>query len=504
MIKLNFSNKMLMKILFGFIIFFILTIYVLNIFSTEFIDKHVSLEKFTTHLDERISVLIEDYNIPGLNIAIVQKGETVWSKAYGYADLEQGRRMTLDTHCRVESISKSVTAWGVMKLVDEGKIDLDKPIIQYIKNWEFPESEFSKQKITSRLLLSHSAGMPLGPIGIIYSTEEDKPSLREYLSQEATIEQPPGQEFYYSNIGFDLLELLIEEVTGRDFAEYMENEVLTPLGMINSSFIWDKQWDPPVPNGYDIKGNPIPVYLYPDKAAGGLFSTVEDIATFIAAGMTNFNSTEEKVLNIQSISQLYKPMVEISGYYKLVFDSYGLGHFIEDLSNGNKAISHGGQGTGWMTHFHSVPQTGDGIVILTNSQRSWPVFAYILGDWAQWIGLSSVGMEKIILGRKILCFLIIFLLLILSWQAYQLVKSIISGNRRFAPFLKESRFLRLVQFGLFIILLSGFWWAIQQDYLFVSSVFPIVSTWLGFLLLLSVVILLFLILFPLTKDTLPN
>jgi len=502
MIALNISNKMLMKILFGFIIFFILTISVSNIFSSEFIDKHVSLEKFTTYLDERIAVLMEDYHIPGLNIALVQKGETVWSKAYGYADLEQGRRMTLDTYCRVESISKSVTAWGVMRLVEEGKIELDIPVIQYFKNWEFPESEFEEQKITPRLLLSHTAGMPLGPIGTIYSPEEETPSLKKYLSQEAKIEQPPGQAFYYSNIGFDLLELLIEEVTGRSYAEYMKNEVLTPLGMNNSSFIWDKKWDPPVPNGYDIKGNSIPVYLYPDKAAGGLFSTVEDIAAFIAAGMTNFTSTGEKVLNIQSISQLYTPMTKITGYYKLVFDSYGLGHFIEDLSNGHTAISHGGQGTGWMTHFHSVPQTGDGIVILTNSQRSWPVFAYILEDWAQWIGVSSVGMEKIILGRTILCFLIIFLLLILSWQAYQLVKSIISGKRRFAPFLKESRFLRLVQFGLFIILLSGFWWAIQQDYLFISSVFPIVSTWLGFLLLLSVINLLLLVLFPYIKDTL--
>lgn len=115
--------------------------------------------------------------------------------------------------------------------------------------------------------------MPLGPIGIIYSPEEDKPDLKEYLSREAILRQQPGQTFFYSNIGFDLLELLIEEVTGRSYAKYMENEVLIPLGIINSSFIWDKEWDPPVPNGYDLKGNSIPVYLYPDKTAGGLFST---------------------------------------------------------------------------------------------------------------------------------------------------------------------------------------------------------------------------------------
>ena len=253
MFKLILSKKILIQILVGFIIFFIVLISVSNIFSAKYIEKYASLEQFTTYLDERIAVLMEDYHIPGLNIALVQKGKAVWSNAYGYADLEQGRRMTLDTYCRVESISKSVTAWGVMRLVDEGKIELDIPIIQYMNNWQFPESEFEEQKITPRLLLSHTAGMPLGPIGTIYSPEEETPSLKKYLSLEAMIEQPPGQAFYYSNIGFNLLELLIEEVTGRSYADYMENEVLTPLGMINSSFMWDKEWDPPVPNGYDIR-----------------------------------------------------------------------------------------------------------------------------------------------------------------------------------------------------------------------------------------------------------
>lgn len=494
-VSLNFINRLWIKILVVLIISFVV-ISASKLYTTKGIEKHASLEKFTDYLDERIPALMKHYDIPGVNIALIKKGKPVWSKAYGYADLEEGRKMTTDTYCRVESISKSVTAWGVMKLVEQGKIDLDKPVKQYIKNWEFPKSEFPEEKVTVRQLLSHSAGMPLGNIFERYSPKEEIPPLEENLSKEAILIQEPGLSFSYSNTGFNLLELLIEEVSGRDFAEYMEEEVLIPLGMHNSSFTWSEKMYPAVPVGYDLKGNPVPVYIYAEKASGGLFASVEDIATFVTAGMTNFYHKDHEVLNIQSINELYTPMVEIPGIYGLVFDSYGLGHFIENLSNGKQAVSHGGQGYGWMTHFYSVPETGDGIVILTNSQRSWPFIAYILNDWAKWSGFSSVGMGQIIQGQKVLWTLIGLILFILLWQAWRLGQGLISGRRQFAPLSKESRFLRLVQSSLFIILVLGLLWSINQDYLLISSVFPIASSWLGFSIFLFAVVLLLSALFP--------
>jgi len=482
------------------IISFILVMSVAKFRTTKEVEKSASLAKFTDYLDERIPALMKNYEVPGVNIALVRRGKTAWSKAYGYADLEVGRKMTTDTYCRVESISKSVTAWGVMKLVEQGKIELDKPVRLYIKNWEFPESKYPTGKITVRQLLSHSAGMPLGTIGVRYSPEENIPLLEESLSKDAILKQEPGLSFSYSNTGFNLLELLIEEVTGRDFAEYMAEEVLIPLGMYRSGFTWSKEWVPAVPVGYDLKGNPVPVYVYPDKASGGLFATVEDIATFVTAGMTNFSRTGYEVLSARSINKLYTPVVKIPGLYGFAFDSYGFGHFIESLADGKKAVSHGGQGSGWMTHFHSVPETGDGIVILTNSQRSWPLIAYLLSDWAEWCGFSSVGMSQIIRGQKVLWTLIGLFLFILLWQVWRLGRGLISGRRKFAPLSKESRLLRFVQSSVFIILITGLLWSVNQDYLFISSVFPIASGWLGFSIFLSAVVLLLSALFPSIED----
>ncbi len=492
--KIKWATK---KIIFGVLMIgFALTIVSLKSDSKKKYEKSAPTENFINFLNERIPELMEKYDIPGANIALVKNGETVWLKAYGYADLEKKRRMTVDTHCRVESISKSVTAWGIMKLVEQGRIELDKPVGQYIKNWKFPKSEFSEEKVTVRLLLSHSAGMPLGTIGVRYSPTGKIPSLEERLSKDAVLMQEPGLSFSYSNTGFNLLELLIEEVTGRDFAEYMAEEVLIPLGMQGASFTWSEKWNPAVPLGYDLKGNPIPVYVYPDKASGGLFASVEDIANFIIAGMTKFSRSGLEVLEEENIQKLYAPAVKIPGFYGLAFESYGFGHFIETLSGGKKAVSHGGQGSGWMTHFHFVPETGDGIVILTNSQRSWPLIANILSDWSKWNGFSPLGMSQIVRGQKALWVLISLLAISALWQIWRLAHGVFSGSRCFAPLSRRLWFLRLVQSCLFVILLSSLLWAANQDYLFLSSVFPIASGWLGFSILLWAVVLLLSVLFP--------
>jgi CubicO group peptidase (beta-lactamase class C family) len=219
-------------------------------------DEGRPLDQFTAHLDDRIPALMTRYSIPGVSIALVQRGETIWTAAYGYADPERGRPMTPGTVCMAHSISKSVTAWGVLKLVAQGRIGLDDPVTAHLPRWDFPETRFSAEAVTIRQVLSHTAGLPLGALGAHFSPADDIPSLREALSGDAArVIREAGSSFSYSNTGFALLELLIEEVTGRTFAEYMEVEVLTPLGMHNSSFSWNVAWDPPVPVGHDLEGS---------------------------------------------------------------------------------------------------------------------------------------------------------------------------------------------------------------------------------------------------------
>ncbi|MDR9367096.1 MAG: serine hydrolase domain-containing protein [Balneolaceae bacterium] len=458
--------------------------------------RNSSVDQFSSYLDERIPGLMKRYDIPGVSVVLVQGGERVWGEAYGYADLTTGRRITTDTVCRVESISKSVTAWGAMKLVEEGRIGLDEPVYRYLKSWSFPESPFDKSKITLRLLLSHQAGLPLGPIGVEFSPDEEKPTLRESLSSNAILIQEPGSGFFYSNVGYHLVELLIEEITRRDFAEYMKSEILEPIEMNRASYNWSESFDPPVPLGYDLNGDPVPVYLYSEKGSGGLFASSEEIANFMIAGMTANASQAFLPLSQNSTGQLYEPTAEIAGIYSFVSEAYGFGHFIDSLSSGEVSVFSGGQGHGWMTHFQSIPDTGDGIVILTNSQRSWPFIGYILKDWGEWRGDSSVGMTRITVAVIGIWILIAVLLLGSLFRAGSLGNQIIQKRRQFTPLQRVGLWIRIMQFTVSGILMLSVLWALNQDYFFLFSVFPVASGWLIITILFVATVLLFSALFP--------
>ncbi|MFA5635484.1 MAG: serine hydrolase domain-containing protein [Anaerovoracaceae bacterium] len=449
-------------------------------------------DRFIEHLDVRIPELMALYRIPGSSIALVKEGQIIWTNAYGYADRENGRKMTADTPMRVQSISKPVTTWGVMRLVEQGKIDLDAPAVEYLKSWQFPQANISAERVSVRQLLSHTAGLPLGDVFTIYSPKEAMPSLEKKLTQEAVLMREPGTAFSYSNTGYNLVELLIEDVTGQNFAEYMEREILTPLGMNHSTFMWSEEFDPAVPVGYDLHGRPVPVYVYPEKASGGLFSTAEDVAVFAIAGMPGFS---QQILSPGSIETMYMAGSRKIGIYSLVFDGYGLGHYIERLPKGKRAISHGGQGTGIMTHFHAVPETGDAIVILTNSQRSWPFISYILRDWGKWNGFPSVGMGRIIWGIYGLWAVIGIIWSIVLFQVMQLAVGITGGRRKIVLHWNYLRPIQIFQLSVALALMGGLYWCVSREYLFLTSVFPrasmglaISAAALALILLLSAVL----------------
>lgn len=423
-------------------------------------------------LDRAIQQQMARYDIPGLVIAVMEEGRIVWKKAYGYADLKAKKRMTTDTLCRVESISKPVTAWGVMKLVDTGRVDLDAPVQRYFSRWHLPDTPWNESAVTVRRLLSHNAGMPLGTIGVRYDPDDAIPSLRDHLSHDARLVSEPGTGFSYSNAGYNVLELLIEEVTGDDFGEYMKHEVLRPLGMMRANFNWHDDFSSKVPHGYDLQGKAIPPYVYPDRASGGLFADINAVAAFLAAGMGSGSLLSEETLR-----EMYTPQVDLSGYYKVVFDSYGLGYFIEELPGGVKVVSHGGQGSGWMTHFAAFPGKGDAIILLSNSQRSWPAFSYILKEWARWKGFSPLGMSVIASAVPVMWVIVLLISLAavgLFWRPGSLL---ISGSGILSLSLRKGMW-PFISLGFGIVLGGTVAAVFMMDYFFLFSVFPVAAYWM--------------------------
>jgi CubicO group peptidase (beta-lactamase class C family) len=441
------------------------------------VDAHAPLDEFRAHLDASVPRLMRAYDVPGVAIALVREGRVAATAAYGFADRDRGLRLSVDAVFHTGSISKSVSAWGIMRLVEQGLIDLDDPLSQHLTGWEIPASAHSGPAITLRHALSHTAGVALGPIGNAYPPDGVLPSLGETLTRDLRVVREPGSGFRYSNPGFDLVELVVEQVTDRPFSLFMDDEVLRPLGMHDASFAWREEMRSRIPSGYDLGGAPVAPYVYATKASGGLFATVNDVARFVAASMTGPTSQGRAVLAEASARAVVAPQVAIPGMFGVVADAYALGHFVEELGDGSRAVWHGGQGHGWMTHFHAVPETGGGIVILTNSQRSWPLMARVLSDWAAWSGIGAVKFARISYGVAVMWALTAVLLLASAWLALRLARGARSGRLRLAPLAEGARPRRLVQalFGIGVI--AALAWSAAQPYLTVTSVFPGVVQW---------------------------
>lgn len=396
------------------------------------------LGALTRQLDARMPKWLEQYRVPGAAVALVRNGDLVWSRGYGVANEAQNVPVTSDTVFRSASISKAVTAWGVMRLVEEGKLDLDSPVEQYLTRWHLPSSRYDARGVTIRRLLSHTAGLsshvPRGlPAG------QKLPSLEESLSGSRLGTSPvrlamePGVQYSYTGGGYTLLQLIIEEVTGESFAGYMQHAVLDPLGMNHSSFEWRADLRPATAVGYDGSGKPYSNDVVAEQAAAGLYTTAPDLARFVAAGMTGSNGEPagRAVLSPESVDLMFAPVAEMQGMEALSKSAVGLGHFIEILPDGTKAVTHNGTNWGWQLIFMSVPERGDGIVVLTNGTRGVAVYAEVLGAWGTWVGAGLPRVARAYQDLRSAVFGLAGVFgLGLIFPVWRLIKQVRAGRRR--------------------------------------------------------------------------
>lgn len=325
--------------------------------------------------------------IPGLAVARLEAGEPVLLRGLGVMGTDSRRPITPDTMFQAASLSKPVTAWGVMSLVEAGLVDLDASVQHYLTRWRLPSLESEAQGVTVRRLLSHTAGISVpGYRGLPAS--RSLPGLEDALSGKAgsaavRLTQPPGKGFCYSGGGYGLLQLLVEEVTGQSFARFMRATVLEPLGMVRSAF-----GGIPVPEDiatpHDWKGNPIDLLQYPIAAAAGLISTAADLARFVAAGVRGPDKAPagRGVLTRGTVRLLLSPQPEAA-------DEWALGYATQVLANGIRIHYHTGSNPGFTAAIAAAAEPGEGLVVLTNSDRGTEIMWDLFEVWkAKAAGLS--------------------------------------------------------------------------------------------------------------------
>ena len=176
-----------------------------------------------------------------------------------------------------------------------------------------------------------------------------------------------------------MLQLLIEEVTGMDFTSFMKKEVLTNLKMDNSSFQWEEYLFHNTAKAYDEGLELLPNYLFIEKAAAGLYTTVEDMSKLVIEEINSYK--ESGLLNNQTILKMYEPVLEVKGLEGFIYQNTALGHFVNIDSNNNMLVAHDGGNNGWRANFIIAPDKGHGIVVLTNGNNGIYLINEVLNSW---------------------------------------------------------------------------------------------------------------------------
>ncbi len=371
-------------------------------------DEKLEVDEFIAHMQSAVPEMLYYYEIPGAEVALISGGEVVWSQGFGTAEIETNRPVEPDTLFQAASISKPFTAWAVMKLVEEGKMDLDAPIETYLKRWHLPESEFDHDQVTIRRLLTHSAGLSIARYKGLPPDAEVPPLdvAFQQMTEAGTgifVENTPGKEFRYSDSNFLLLMMAIEDLTGEPFEKFMQREIIEPLGLAQSSFSWDASRLPDTAVGYDSLFIPYNEYLYAQKASAGLYTTAYDLAKFVTANMTGeFGELPGRgILQPDTVETMTNYQQDIQGWDSWIYsDAYGYGYFVEYLPSGQLVYSHMGGNPGWLSEFAAMPESGDGIVVLSNVTHGHELFADVLAEWTDWLGVGRVRVAGTILFAR--------------------------------------------------------------------------------------------------------
>jgi CubicO group peptidase (beta-lactamase class C family) len=321
---------------------------------------------------------MQNYNIPGISLAVAEDGEVAWAAGYGSAEVGTDTTVDADTLFQGASISKVVNAFAVMQQVQAGKLDLDTNVNQYLKSWQVPENELTRRRpVTLRGILSHSAGLSVHGFGGI-PHGKPVPTLLQIITGEAEgyraveVDIMPGTEQRYSGGGTCVAQQILEDVTGKTFAELVEENIFGPLGLARSTFEDQLPDDPSLENysaEHDEQGELCEGRwgMYPTKAAGGLWTTPSEYLRFLAEIRRAWHGQSE--LLSQEIARTM--LTRQPG------GAFGLGPRVVN-DGALMRIQHGGSNQGFQCDAQLYIDSGKGAVVMTNGAGGMPLYWEVL------------------------------------------------------------------------------------------------------------------------------
>ncbi len=288
-----------------------------------------------TVLDSYITAEMQQHQVPGLAMAIFKDQKILYSKAYGVKSSQTGEPVDENTVFQGASLSKTLTAYAALILVERGELSLDEPLDSYLKRPYLPNQRYSGQ-ITLRMVLNHTSGL---------SNESDGKDRRIFFK--------PGSLYSYSGAGFRYLQQVIEDVTETPFAEFMDREIIQPLGMGSSSFVFKDELAPVMANGHEA-GKAFPYSKVKANAAYSLLTNPSDMAKF------NQEICNPRLLKPETVAEMLTPAVKRE---KNIYWGLGIGIL---KTGGEDFFWHWGNNYYYCSLMITGKDSKNGVVIMTN------------------------------------------------------------------------------------------------------------------------------------------
>lgn len=312
-----------------------------------------------------IRQVMEEKHIPSVSVAVAKDGKIIWEEAFGWADRERLIPATPDTLYSLASISKPFTATGLMRLLEQGKVDLDKPANDYLGVSKLTGLAGDASAATIRRVLSHTAGLPYHYHFFYNNESEGPPSMDEAIAHYGIVVTPPGEAYEYSNLGYGIIDYIIARVSGRDYTDYMRTEVFVPLGLTHTSVDIGPGLEPYAAQRYDSQQRPIPFYTFDHRGGSATYSSAHDLVRFAMFHLKDHLPDQHAILKDSTLDQMHQtatpPVPSQPGL------GYGLGWITKADDHGYRVVYHTGGMPGVSTALALYPSEDLAVVVLTNN-----------------------------------------------------------------------------------------------------------------------------------------
>lgn len=351
----------------------ILVTILLSVNCSMFSQSGKNIPDYTPLIEKYRKILIDEIeknNVAGLSIALVDGDSTVWCEGFGYYNKEEKKAVTGHTPFHIGSICKAFTGLAVMQLEENNKLNINDPFGKYVPEFKIKTRFGSLDKITIRSILTHHAGIPdyiKDKFAVIppYFT-----GVLDLVNNDYAV-FPPNTIFSYSNTGFSILGNLIESVSGTNYFDFMQTNILTPLEMNETGFVKDNKVPESVLLGYNMKGEEQHELAVFDSPAGCIFSTAYDMAKYIKAHLNWGKYKNKTVFDSTTLDKMMQ--IQNSDVFLDLGSPYGLAWRIY-FNDAGKSIQHDGGTLYHRAELSISPECGLGVIMMSNSASGKPLY----------------------------------------------------------------------------------------------------------------------------------